>query len=112
MLTGSDTFIFEAMTMGCDGALIGFAGTFTRELVAMNDGVQGGDLAAAATSGGSSADRPLLLASTHPGFPPRMKEVLRLQGHFPCAATREPQLGIDDAERAEIARLMRQQELL
>ncbi len=29
--------------MGCTGALIGFAGSFTRELVAMNDGVQSGD---------------------------------------------------------------------
>ena len=29
ILTGSDTFIFEAMVMGCDGALIGFAGTAT-----------------------------------------------------------------------------------
>ena len=35
MLTGSDTFILEAMLMGCDGALIGFAGTATAELVRM-----------------------------------------------------------------------------
>ena len=35
ILTGSDTFIWEAMVMGCDGALIGFAGTATAELIDM-----------------------------------------------------------------------------
>jgi 4-hydroxy-tetrahydrodipicolinate synthase len=39
-------------------------------------------------------------------FRPRMKEVLRLQGLFESAAVREPQLGIDDAEREQIRRLM------
>ena len=36
VLTGSDTFILEAMLMGCDGALIGFAATATAELVRMH----------------------------------------------------------------------------
>ena len=35
VLTGSDTFILEAMLMGCDGALIGFAATATAALVSM-----------------------------------------------------------------------------
>jgi 4-hydroxy-tetrahydrodipicolinate synthase len=35
-LTGSDTFILEAMLMGCDGALIGFAATATDALVRMH----------------------------------------------------------------------------
>ncbi|MCC6197868.1 MAG: dihydrodipicolinate synthase family protein [Burkholderiales bacterium] len=35
VLTGSDTFILEAMLMGCDGALIGFAATATTALIAM-----------------------------------------------------------------------------
>jgi dihydrodipicolinate synthase/N-acetylneuraminate lyase len=35
-----------------------------------------------------------------------MKEVLRLQGLIQCAAVREPQLGIDDAERMQIQRLL------
>lgn len=34
-MTGSDTFILEAMLMGCDGALIGFAATATAEFVRM-----------------------------------------------------------------------------
>src|SRR5512143_726202 len=39
ILTGSDTFILEAMILGCDGALIGFAGTATAELVEMHAAV-------------------------------------------------------------------------
>jgi 4-hydroxy-tetrahydrodipicolinate synthase len=113
VLTGSDTFIFEAMTMGCTGALIGFAGTFTRELVAMNAGVQGGDLAAARQIWARLG--PIARYCWRPpirDFRPRMKEVLRLQGHIVSGACREPQLGIDAQERDEIARLMRHQGLL
>ena len=36
VLTGSDTFILEAMLMGCDGALIGFAATATAAIVDMH----------------------------------------------------------------------------
>ena len=39
IMTGSDTFICEAMVMGCDGALIGFAGTATAELIDMQRAV-------------------------------------------------------------------------
>ena len=113
VLTGSDTFIFEAMVMGCTGALIGFAGTATAELVAMHDAVQRGDLNAAR----------LIWDRLGPiarfcwrlpirDFRPRMKEVLRLQGHFPSAACREPQLGIAADERQAIARLCREQGLV
>lgn len=113
VLTGSDTFIFEAMVMGCDGALIGFAGTATAELVAMNDAVQRGDLGA----GRAIWQRlgPIARACWRlpiRDFRPRMKEVLRLQGHFPSAACREPQLGIAPAERDELARLCRQQGII
>ncbi len=113
VLTGSDTFIFEAMTMGCTGALIGFAGSFTRDLVAMNAGVQSGDLAAARRIWARLG--PIARYCWRPpirDFRPRMKEVLRLQGHVASSACREPQLGIDADERAEIAQLMRKQGLL
>lgn len=43
ILTGSDTFIMEAMVMGCDGASIGFAGTATDQLIAMHRAVVAGD---------------------------------------------------------------------
>ena len=113
VLTGSDTFIFEAMVMGCDGALIGFAGTATRELVAMHHAVHRGDLA-----GGRAIWDKLGPIARYcwrlpiRDFRPRMKEVLRLQGLFPSAACREPQLGIDVAERNVIARLCRAQGLV
>lgn len=107
VLTGSDTFIFEAMMMGCHGALIGFAGSFTQELVEMNAGVHGGDIAKARAIWEKLG--PIARYCWRPpirDFRPRMKEVLRLQGLFECAAVREPQLGIDEAERAQIRRLM------
>lgn len=113
VLTGSDTFIFEAMMMGCSGALIGFAGTFTRELVEMNRGVQGGDIAQARAIWAQLG--PIARYCWRPpirDFRPRMKEVLRLQGLFPCSAVREPQLGIDDTERSAIKELMQRQGLL
>ena len=113
VLTGSDTFIFEAMVMGCTGALIGFAGTATRELVAMNDGVQSGDLASAKAIWAKWG--PLARYCWRPpirDFRPRMKEVLKLQGLFPSAACREPQLGVSDDERVVITRICREQGLL
>jgi len=42
VLTGSDTFILEAMLMGCDGALIGFAATATAALVQMQEHANAG----------------------------------------------------------------------
>ena len=101
VLTGSDTFILEALMMGCDGALIGFGGTAVSELVAMNAAVQNRD----AERGRAIWDRlgPLARHCWRPpirNFRPRMKEVLVLQGLFATGAVRRPQLGIDDAERA------------
>lgn len=113
VLTGSDTFIFEAMVMGCTGALIGFAGSFTRELVAMNESVQSGDLAAAKAIWARLG--PIARYCWRPpirDFRPRMKEVLRLQGLFPSAACREPQLGVGQQERDAIAALMRKHGLV
>jgi len=113
VLTGSDTFILEAMVMGCDGALIGFAGTATAELIEMHACVVRRDYERAHaiwTLLGPLA-RYCWRAPIR-DYRPRMKEVLKLQGHFPHATVREPQLAVDEAERAEIARLARQAGLL
>jgi len=79
-------------------------------LVAMNDAVQRGDLSA----GKAIWDQlgPIARYCWRPpirDFRPRMKEVLRLQGHFPSSACREPQLGVSASERAEIEALCRRQ---
>jgi 4-hydroxy-tetrahydrodipicolinate synthase len=106
ILTGSDTFICEAMVMGCDGALIGFAGTATAELVAMHAAIARGDYAA-----GFAIWERLGPLARHcwrapiRDYRPRMKEVLRMQGLIAHATVRAPQLGVDDAERAELRRL-------
>lgn len=110
VLTGSDTFIFEAMVMGCSGALIGFAGTATAELVAMNASVRRGDLVKAKHIWERLG--PIARYAWRPpirDFRPRMKEVLRFQGLFASAACREPQLGVDAAEREAIIELCRLQ---
>lgn len=106
ILTGSDTFICEAMIMGCDGALIGFAGTATAELVEMHAAVERRDFARAY----AIWDRLGPLArycwrAPIRDYRPRMKEVLKLQGLIAHATVRAPQLGVDDAERAQLRRL-------
>lgn len=113
ILTGSDTFIYEAMIMGCDGALIGFAGTATEQLIRMNALVRERryDEAAAIWARLGPLAR-YCWRDPIRDYRPRMKEVLKLQGLFTHATVREPQLGVDDAERAEIARLTRQAGLI
>lgn len=106
IMTGSDTFICEAMVMGCDGALIGFAATATRELIEMQRAAAARDFSRAF----AIWDRlgPLArFAWRNPirDYRPRIKEVLKMQGLIAHATVRAPQLGVDDAERAELRRL-------
>jgi 4-hydroxy-tetrahydrodipicolinate synthase len=106
IMTGSDTFICEAMVMGCDGALIGFASTATAELIDMQRRVAAQDFVGAFAIWERLG--PLArYAWRNPirDYRPRMKEVLRMQGLIPHATVRPPQLGVDDAERAELRRL-------
>jgi 4-hydroxy-tetrahydrodipicolinate synthase len=106
IMTGSDTFICEAMVMGCDGALIGFAGTATAELIDMHRRVVAKDFVGAFALWERLG--PLARhAWRNPirDYRPRMKEVLRMQGLIAHATVRPPQLGVDDAERAELRRL-------
>jgi 4-hydroxy-tetrahydrodipicolinate synthase len=113
ILTGSDTFILEAMIMGCDGALIGFAGTATAEIIAMHKAVKALDYVTA-----NKTWEKLGPLARHcwrapiRDYRPRMKEVLKMQGLIAHATVREPQLGVDDAERAELRRLAAQAGLI
>ena len=113
IMTGSDTFICEAMVMGCDGALIGFACTATAALIDMQRKVAAKDFVGAFAIWERLG--PLArYAWRNPirDYRPRMKEVLKLQGLIAHATVRPPQLPVDDAERAELARLARQAGLL
>jgi len=106
IMTGSDTFICEAMVMGCDGALIGFASTATSELIDMHRRVRIKDFDGAF----AIWDRlgPLARYAWRApirDYRPRMKEVLKMQGLIADAAVRPPQLGIDESERRELRRL-------
>ena len=106
IMTGSDTFIYEAMVMGCDGALIGFACTATAELVDMQRRVAAKDFAGAAAIWERLG--PLARYAWRApirDYRPRMKEVLKMQGLIAHATVRPPQLGVDEAERAELRRL-------
>lgn len=106
ILTGSDTFILEAMIMGCDGALIGFAGTATAELIEMHALVKRREYdAAAAIWARLGPLARFCWRAPIRDYRPRMKEVLRMQGLIAHATVREPQLGVDDAERRELRRL-------
>ncbi len=106
IMTGSDTFILEAMIFGCDGALIGFAGTATDQLIRMHQAVVAKDFHTAFEIWGRLG--PLARYCWRApirDYRPRMKEVLVMQGMIRHAAVRPPQLPVDDAERAELRRL-------
>lgn len=106
IMTGSDTFILEAMIFGCDGALIGFACTATDELIRMHAAVAAKTLDVAFEIWGRLG--PLARYAWRApirDYRPRMKEVLAMQGVIRHATVRPPQLPVDDAERAELRRL-------
>ena len=106
IMTGSDTFILEAMIFGCDGALIGFAGTATDQLIRMHKAAVAKDFDTAFEIWGRLG--PLARYCWRApirDYRPRMKEVLVMQGMIRHATVRPPQLPVDDAERVELRRL-------
>jgi len=113
IMTGSDTFILEAMIFGCDGALIGFAGTATDQLIRMHKAAAAKEFDTAFEIWGRLG--PLARYCWRApirDYRPRMKEVLVMQGMIAHATVRPPQLPVDDAERAELRRLAEQAGLL
>lgn len=103
VMTGNDTFILESMLLGCPGALIGYAGTATAQLIEMQK------LAAARqiTEAYEIWDRIGPLARTVWRAPlrdyrPRMKYVLMRQGVLPNMLTRAPQPGLTERDKADL----------
>jgi 4-hydroxy-tetrahydrodipicolinate synthase len=113
IMTGSDTFILEAMIFGCDGALIGFACTATEQLIRMHRAVVERDFDTAFEIWRRLG--PLARYAWRApirDYRPRMKEVLALQGQIRHAAVRPPQLPVSAAERAELRRLAKRAGLI
>jgi 4-hydroxy-tetrahydrodipicolinate synthase len=103
IMTGSDTFILEAMIFGCDGALIGFACTAVEQLIRMHRAVTEKDFDTAFEIWDKLG--PLARYAWRApirDYRPRMKEVLVMQGLIRHAAVRPPQLPVSAAERAEL----------
>lgn len=113
ILTGSDTLILEAMLIGCDGALIGFAGAFTAELVRMHLLAQSGDVANAwgiwkklGQVARFGWEIPIREARV------RMKYILELQGLIPNSYVRGPAMPMSSEEKKTLADILRNNDLL
>lgn len=105
ILTGNDTFILEAMLMGCSGALIGFAGTATAKIVEMHNLATAGRITEAYQIW--NAIGPLArLCWRAPlrDYRVRMKYALVRQGVIPHATARLPQPPITAADKADLDR--------
>ncbi len=113
VLTGNDTFILEALLMGCAGALIGFAGTATAQLVRMHELAHTGKI----TEAYAIWDRLAPLARVCWRAPlrdyrVRMKYVLMRQGLIPDMTARAPQPALTDKDRADLDRVIAKHGLL
>ena len=103
ILTGSDTFLLEAMLMGCDGALIGLAATATAELVRMQSLAQEGRITEAYEIWHKLG--PLARIGWRAPFRDyrvRLKYALVRQGVIPNCNVRAPFPGLSNADRADL----------
>jgi 4-hydroxy-tetrahydrodipicolinate synthase len=106
ILTGSDTFILEAMLIGCDGALIGFAAAFTKELVRMQQFAEKGDVAAAYEIWNKIGPMARFgWATPIREYRVRMKYLLEVQGVIPSSYVRSPAMQIPAEDRKIIENL-------
>ena len=112
VMTGSDTFILEAMLMGCDGALIGFAATATEALVQMQEHAMAGR----ATEAYEIWEKLGPLAricwrAPIRDYRVRTKYVLMKQGVLPNFKVRAPFPALDEQDRADIDAVFKQFDL-
>ncbi len=105
VMTGNDTFILEAMLLGCKGALIGFAGTATAKLVEMNRLAQAGKATEAYAIWNQIGPwARITWRAPLRDYRVRMKYALVRQGLIAHATARLPQPGISDIDKADIDR--------
>jgi 4-hydroxy-tetrahydrodipicolinate synthase len=103
IFTGSDTFILEAMLMGCDGALIGFAASCTHALVRMQEFAAAGKATEAYEIWNALA--PLArIGWRQPmrDYRVRMKYALLKQGIVKNMTVRAPLPGLSENDRRDI----------
>ncbi|ODT82470.1 MAG: hypothetical protein ABS76_07575 [Pelagibacterium sp. SCN 64-44] len=107
LMTGNDTFILEALLLGCDGALIGYAGTATAELIRMQRLAAVGKATEAYEIWYNLGPLARFIWSAPlRDFRPRMKYVLYRQGVIPNYKTRAPQPEISAHDRKIIDQIM------
>lgn len=105
VLTGNDTFILEAMLLGASGALIGFAGTATAEIVRMHELAKQGAITEAYTIWYKLGPLARLCWSAPlRDYRVRMKYVLMRQGVLPNCVARKPQPAVTENDRQAIDR--------
>ncbi|HYZ61680.1 MAG TPA: dihydrodipicolinate synthase family protein [Acetobacteraceae bacterium] len=113
VLTGNDTFILEAMLLGCAGALIGFAGTATAELIRMQLlAAEGKATEAYAIWNRLGPLARVCWRAPLRDYRVRMKYVLMRQGVIPNMVARAPQPGLTDRDRADLDRVLERYRLL
>jgi dihydrodipicolinate synthase/N-acetylneuraminate lyase len=108
VLTGSDTFILEAMMMGCDGALIGFAATATAEVVRMRRLVTEGKITEAYEIWSKLG--PLArICWRQPlrDYRVRMKYTMMKQGILPNCRVRAPFPQLTEQDRADLDKVFK-----
>ncbi len=108
VLTGSDTFILEAMLMGCDGALIGFAATATAALVQMHELAVAGKITEAYEIWNKIGPLARVCWRTPiRDYRVRTKYALVKQGVIPSMKVRAPFPPLTEGDRGEIDELFR-----
>jgi 4-hydroxy-tetrahydrodipicolinate synthase len=113
LLNGNDNFITEALILGADGALLGFATLATAEQVELQRIVRLGDIDRARELGArlqKLAD--VIFAPPVADYRARTKEALRMLGWIPGSVVRPPLLGVSDAERTRVAAALEEARLL
>ncbi len=112
VLTGSDTFILEAMLMGCDGALIGFAATATAEIVRMHTLATQGKITEAYEIWNHVGPLARICWRTPlRDYRVRTKYALMKQGIIPNMVVRAPFTPIAPADRADIDQAFQEHDL-
>jgi len=112
ILTGSDTFILEAILMGCDGALIGFAATATAALVEMHNMVIAGKITEAYQIWcGLAPLARICWRQPIRDYRVRMKYVLFKQGILSNYLVRSPMPALSEKDKADIDALFESSDL-